>query len=409
MPRIAYLFTTFPKLSEQFFLREVLALQQQGVAIELYSMIGGQSESEAGPVTEMTLRAWFCVIPELIYWWIVKPSALWRMGRLLCARYGSWTNLGENLLGAAFALRFARFFRARAYDAVHATWATAPGMAAYGLRLLIGQRYTLEAHAYDVFRDGGDAFLAEKLSGASALRSSTASTSDALKRCLGGESQAKVHCVRRGLAHLPAYRMPRSRSDCDALRVLSVGRLIEKKGYLHQLKLYAIWMAQGVPFHATIIGEGPLRQQLEAAIARLGLRAHVDLLGEQDYAAVERLYRDADLFLFTGMVAASGDRDGLPNVIAEAMSYSVPVFSTDVSGTTEAVCEGATGYIIDLEDLPGAAAKILSRMLSHAELCTVTGNAYRWVQTEFNVCNNMKQLRQALWGQEASAMAESGL
>ena len=96
--------------------------------------------------------------------------------------FGSWTIFWENSLGLAFALRFARQFRDEGYDYVHATWATAPGMAAYVLQQLSGQFYTLEAHAYDVFRDGGDALLGPKLQQASAIRSSTDATTHALRR-----------------------------------------------------------------------------------------------------------------------------------------------------------------------------------------------------------------------------------
>ena len=74
MPRLAYLFTTFPKLSEQFFMREVLELRTQGVDLEVFSMIGGRPHSEAGPVREMGVQGWVCLLFELLYWSVCRAG-----------------------------------------------------------------------------------------------------------------------------------------------------------------------------------------------------------------------------------------------------------------------------------------------------------------------------------------------
>jgi glycosyltransferase involved in cell wall biosynthesis len=395
--RVAYIFTTFPKLSEQFFMREVIELRRQGLSLDIYSMIGGQSVSEAGPVRCMSWVDWLCFVLELFYWLSVRPVLmLGLMRRLLFTRYGSWTNRGENLLGFACAVRFARRFKQLEYTFSHATWATGPGMAVYALKALIGQAYTLEAHAYDVFRDGGDAFLKMKLEAAHALRSSTDATTRELQQCLGAGSGTEVVCVRRGLTGIPQYRAPIPPEV--ALEILSVGRLIEKKGYLHQLQIYAQLMACGIPFHAGIVGEGPLYAELERNIEALGLSAHVTLTGKLEYAQVEALYAQANLFLFTGLVSASGDRDGFPNVIGEAMAHSVPVFTTDVSGTTEGVPHGICGTVIDSENPEQTAAQILAVMQDTADLKRLTRAAYDWVLSDFQVGRNVQKLRAALWG-----------
>jgi glycosyltransferase involved in cell wall biosynthesis len=120
-------------------------------------------------------------------------------------------------------------------------------------------------------------------------------------------------------------------------------------------------------------------------------------MGRLDYADVEMHYRTSDLFLFAGRVSASGDRDGFPNVIGEAMSYGLPVFSSDVSGTTEGVKEGYTGYIIDPRDAESAARTIFLKMQSLDALLAVRVQAYRWVQKEFLTSTNVTKLRLALW------------
>ena len=358
--RIAYIFTTFPKLSEQFFLREVIELQRQGLALDIYSMLGGHADSEAGPVRCMTWLDWLWFIFELLYWLGTRPVRMLSLiRRLIFTRYGSWTNCGENLLGFAFAVRFARRFKRLEYTVSHATWATGPGMAVSALKALTGLPYTLEAHAYDVFRDGGDAFLDDKLQAADALRSSTEATTRELRSRLTACSAAQVTCVRRGLLHVPAYRAPTV--PVTQLQVLSVGRLIEV-GYSQQLDIYAQLKARGMPFHATIVGEGPLYDELKAKVDALGLEAQVTLAGKLQYAQVEALYAQSNLFIFTGVVSASGDRDGFPNVIGEAMAHSLPIFTTDVSGTTEGVPHGIRGTVIDLAKPEDSAEQIVAVM-----------------------------------------------
>lgn len=394
--RIAYIFTTFPKLSEQFFMREVVELQRQGVDLAIYSMLGGRADSAAGPVVCFSWRDWICVGVELVYWLSQRPwPVLALFKQLIGTRYGSWTNCGENLLGFAFALRFARHFRQQAYTCSHATWATGPGMVVYTLKQLLSLSYTLEAHAYDVFRDGGDAFLKQKLQSADAVRSSTEATTRELQTRLGAEAQTPVHCVRRGLTGIPQYRAPDVR--VKTLEALSVGRLIEKKGYSQQLELYAAWMACGLSFHANIVGEGPLYADLEQKITELGLCDCVTLTGKLDYAEVEALYAQAHLFIFSGVVSTSGDRDGFPNVIGEAMAHSLPVFTTDVSGTTEGVAHGKRGIVIDLTHPASAAAQVIAVMRDAEQLQQLTRAAYDWVLAEFQVDRNVRALRGALW------------
>ncbi|MEM1223182.1 MAG: glycosyltransferase [Verrucomicrobiota bacterium] len=395
MGRIAYIFTTFPKLSEQFFMREVLELQRSGLKIDIYSLIGGAPDSEAGPVIEMNAWSWICFVFELFYWLINRPkTASSLIFRVLFKRYGSWTNYGENLIGLAFALRFARSFKKANYAYAHATWATAPGMAAFALRALIGQRYTLEAHAYDVFRNAGDAFLLDKLNDAWRVRSSTEATTNELRHRLGNGT-SKALCVRRGLSKIPDYRLPHA--IAGPIKILSVGRLIEKKGYVEQLAIYGALKASGTSFQATIIGDGPLHHDLQSQIKELGLEDSVTLVGRLDYPQVEQFYLKANLFLFTGKVSASGDRDGFPNVIAEAMSFSVPVFSTDVSGVGEGIRDGITGYIINNSDIPASAKKISYRICDLEETRLVSSNAHQWIKKAFSVVDNMQTLRAHLW------------
>lgn len=341
---------------------------------------------------------WLRLLWECPVWLLRRPAQFFGLlGLLVPWHYRALINWAENVLGLACALRFAREFVSKGYEATHATWATAPGMASYALGVLTGLPYTLEAHAYDVFRDGGDAHLLRKLASAQRVRSSTEATARELRQRMERAGiVTPVICVRRGLESVPRA-LPERGLPGPLLRVLSVGRLIEKKGYLEQLEIFRAWHRSGLPFEASIVGEGPMRPMIEKRIAELGLGDEVRLLGKLDHDVVDCCYGSADLFLFCGQVSASGDRDGFPNVIGEAMAHGLPVFTTDVSGTTEGVVDGERGYVIDLSDPASCAAAIHARMQDVEAIRQVTAQALCWLQQEFDTEANVARLQGALW------------
>ena len=122
---------------------------------------------------------------------------------------------------------------------------------------------------------------------------------------------------------------------------------MEKKGYFEQLAIYQELNKAGIVFRANIVGGGPMRGLLEAERNRLGLQGLVFFRGHLSEAEVFELYPETDLFFFTGKVARNGDRDGLPNVIPEALSAGVIVVTSSTGGASEALDEGNTGFIRD--------------------------------------------------------------
>ncbi len=343
--RIVYLFTTFPLLSETPAQREIRVLRTLPVELDIYSLWRGGREFEGEPVRRfalwrLPLLAWF-----LPYWLGRRPRVFLNLAkRLTGARMPSLLNVGETLLGLAFALCYAnRLSRAGGRpDLLHAAWATTPATAAQLLSGLTGIPFSMGAHAYDVFRDGGDWLLAGKLRDAALIITSTESTRKALLERSADPS--KTVLIRRGLDVLPARRPPRT---CrNPMRILAVGRLIEKKGYVEQLGLYAVLKAAGLAFEARIVGAGPLKRVLKRRTTHLGLSQFVTFTGPLPHDAVVEQYAWADVLLFTGKVARNGDRDGLPNVIPEAMATGVVVVASAVAGVPEAVEDGRTGILI---------------------------------------------------------------
>lgn len=342
---VAYLFTTFPKSTETFLQREVAAMQERGVGLRLYSLWGGGGEFRGLPV--VTFNKWRLLTLVWVIPWtaiVFRPLFFRVLRGLFTRRAPSALNFGENLLGAGFAALFYPHFRRNPPDLLHAAWGGAPATAAWLLSQMEGYRFSAAAHAYDLYEHGGDWWLNEKLAEAAFIHTSTAmGRAELLRR---GLPAARIHVLRRGLESFPACKP--LRAGRDPLRIICIARLVEKKGIDHQLALYAHARARGLRFEARILGEGPLRGRLEAQARRLGLGAVVTFCGHQEPSAVWAALEWADVLVHTGVVATSGDRDGLPNVIPEALSVGVMVVTSPAAATTEAVTDGVTGRVVDV-------------------------------------------------------------
>jgi colanic acid/amylovoran biosynthesis glycosyltransferase len=386
---VTYLFTTFPKTTEMFLQREVAALRARGVRLTIHSMWGGGGAFRG--IEVVAFNKWRLL--ELI--WLI-PYEAWRrpgvLGQLLrgmaARRPPSWLNFWENMLGAGFACVHARSFRRNPPGLIHAAWSGAPATAAWLLWRLDGHRFSAGAHAYDIFEHGGDWWLREKLDAAVFVHTSTELARGAL--IARGVAPEKIVCIRSGLERLPALKP--LRSSRVPLHVLSIARLVEKKGLDRQLRIYAALDAAGVEFTARIVGDGPLRQRLEKLAGHLGVAERVTFAGQVAPHEVWEHLAWSDVLVHTGVVAPSGDRDGFPNAIAEAMAAGVPVVTSPTAGTTEAVTDGATGVVLPV-DRPEAWVPVLRRLSSDDAFCeALRGRARGWVEANFDVRANTERL-----------------
>ncbi len=386
--RIAYLFTTFPKISESFLQREVNGLANHAnLEITLFSFLGGRGRSfNRFPLQHFRwkdqLRLPFRFLIEICR----KPDSFLELAELYDRSPPKCPiNLLENLVGAAFAITYAKRFRKNPPDLIHAVWATAPAAAALLLSKLNDIPFSMGAHAYDIHSDGGDCLLLPKIEAARFVHTSTDDARISLLK--KGAAEDKVRLIRRGLNTIPP--LAEQLAWPEKIRTLSVGRLIEKKGYFEQLDIYAHLAADGIPFEARIIGGGPLRAALQRAILKKNLQAHVTLCGALPYEEVNAHYKNwAQLFLFTGKIARSGDRDGFPNVIGEAMAAGVLVLTSAVAGTSEVIQSGKTGALLPLDRPKEWSTTIRHIRATPAERQRLRKSAHAWVTLNFNASIN---------------------
>jgi colanic acid/amylovoran biosynthesis glycosyltransferase len=405
--RIAILYTTFPVRSETFLQRELMAIVGQGIDVEIHSLHRGADSFSSLPIRRFSKWKIWRLAYRLPIEWLRRPRVFFD---LLCLLFGrglppSLLNLGENLLGIGFGIIEAPHFRKNCPDLVHGTWGSLPAMGAWLISRLCGLPFTFEAHAFDLFSHGGDWLLRDKCRAADRVRTSTALGFERLKEV--GTDPARIALVRRGLLPFPGFGL-RSVSE-DSIRIVSVGRLVEKKGFLRQIEILAALRDSGLVFRARLIGEGPLRDSVRLAISTCGLSDWVELTGWLSVDEVINEMREADFLLHTGQVARSGDRDGFPNVIGEAMAVGTVVLATPNGGVSEAIVDGKTGFLCPLEDASCWISAIRS-VLEHRETADqIRDDARAWVECYFDADRNMKEWFGQLNGLQSRVDRSNGL
>jgi glycosyltransferase involved in cell wall biosynthesis len=206
---------------------------------------------------------------------------------------------------------------------------------------------------------------------------------------------ANVQRMYHGIDHAVFHPQRRLAPDAVPL-ILSVGRLREKKGLDTLIEACHLLRQRSLPFRCEIVGYGEEQERLQALIANHGLQGQVQFTGKLTREHVIDRYARATVYVQPSRVAADGDRDGIPNVLLEAMAMGVPVVATNVSGIPEIVCHGRNGLLIE-PDHPAALADAVTRLIDDPELGAALGLAARQAVTEtFDNDRNLRLVIQLL-------------
>jgi len=391
--RILYVATRFPVLSETFVQREVRALRAAGASLRVVSLWGGEGAFEGEPALRLRKRD-LAASALKVPWLLARrgPAAAPVVEALARRSPPSWLNFWENLLGFGGAIALAGRIEPTRFDGVHGVWGGAPGACAWLLGALTGLPFSMGAHAYDVYESGGDWLLREKLRAARLVHVSTEAAGRRVRRV---EPAARTLLARRGL-ETPLPPLKPLRRPRGPLRLLSVGRLVEKKGHLRQLDLYAALAREGVDFEARVVGDGPLRRAVQARRRALGLEGRVRLLGAMPFERIREELDWADALVHSGVVAPNGDRDGLPNVVPEAMACGAVVLATPVSGVPEAAEGGRTMLLRGIGDVEGWIRAVELVQSDDAACERLRVAARRWVERNFMAADNARLLMAAM-------------
>jgi glycosyltransferase involved in cell wall biosynthesis len=363
-PKIAYLLKTYPKLSETFILNEILGLEKLGIDIEIFSLRRPVDEPVHPSVAEVKAGVTYIPAAQIerrstppeacqiilahLTLMVLHPFRYIRTALFCQTQHGEkWVKIFSQAVFLARALQRGRF------DHLHAHFANLPASVAEHVHRLCGISHSFTAHAKDIYLTER-AELKDKIEGATCVLTCTAYNQRYLAALSPGRTP--IHLAYHGVdvGRFDSAGASLRRETAVPL-VLSVGRFCEKKGFPYLIQACRVLKDRGYQFQCRIIGFGELESTLKALIAELDVAGCVAISGKMAQNEVIAVYRTASVFVLPCLVTDDGDRDGIPNVLMEAMVSRIPVVSTRVSAITELVDHMVDGIVVAERDAGGIA------------------------------------------------------
>jgi len=370
IPRVAYVLLWFPRASETFVFREVCALRALGLPIHIYTMYGAGMRgcSEAmhaydGPLMRFGFSALGRIARAFFAELFRRPGhTVALMRRCLLRRMRDWETVGENswCFFAGFAL--AELARRDSIELLHSPWANGPCTAVWVASQLTGIPFAFTGRAGDMYPPDG--LLQEKLEACLFVRTNTAANVRYLVSHAPAGHEGKVALVYNALT-LPTELPARTLAE-PPYRILAVGRFARTKGFAYLMTAMARLRRESFPCQLTLVGDGWLRAALRNLRARLRLQDCVFMPGFVPHDRMLALLESHHMLAAPCVVTETGDRDGIPNVIIEALSQGMPVVATHVSGIGEIVLHNTTGLLVEQRD-PRALADAIRTLATQRE------------------------------------------
>jgi glycosyltransferase involved in cell wall biosynthesis len=405
--RVGFVVKRYPRYSETFIVREILAHEEAGTHIEIFVLrptIDGHFQDLIARVRATVNYLYFPaegVLPEELAAITLRANTFWdALVQTATVVPNFWAKLaslqdemaqskgaGGYLYQAA---RLACQVHEKGIHHLHAAFASdAATVCRLGARLA-GIPFSFTARAKDIFHESAKADdLRRKFRDAAGVVTISDYHLQYLRETFGPLA-AHVQHIYNGLdlKEFP-YRSPEDRPPV----IVAVGRLVEKKGFDDLVEACGRLAGRGRSFTCRIYGNGPLKPALRAQIDRLGLRNRVELMGPHPQGEIIKAIQGAAVLAMPCIIARDGDRDGLPNVIQEALALGTPVVSTDVTGIPEVVRDGETGLQVPQRD-PAALASALEKLLLDSALrVRLATGARRLIEAEFDIRRNTERRR----------------
>ena len=349
--QVAVIVSGFPRRSETFMLGELLALEASGALAAVLATKAGETGATQ-PGTERLTK-----YVEFLPSGSIEEQA--RAVRKLLAR--------------------------RKVHGLHAYFAHQPAAVAEHAAQLLNLPFGFSVHARDL-RKVAPEVLAQRSSAAACVVACNTDVDRDLRR-LG----SKVHLLPHGV-DLQRFT-PQTTSSNGALRLLAVGRLVEKKGFHF---LIAALAGLKIPFTLTIAGDGPERERLRQLISINNLENRTVFRGAVTHLELPRIYAEADVVVVPSIQDASGDRDGLPNVVLEAMACGRAVIASDAGAIGSAITDNENGLLVRSAD-PVALGAAIRRLAADRRLRVELGrNGRRRAESEYEVGRCSRRFQQLL-------------
>ncbi len=362
----AYVFERFPSFTQTFCAREVLELQRLGMRPLVFSIHDTREEAIRHFPRALVEQVVFLPHGEALVNEVKQLKDANRLSKEAVLTLRHWGNRPDKRR-----VQEACWIGVRLQEAgVHHAHAHFGGLAArtcWWLRQFFGITFSFTGHANDILCPDIFEVSRERLM---ADASAVVTVSDFMSRHLVAAFPAvrhKVHRVYNGLDLAPIGRVASNVGKVQPPLVVSVGRLIPKKGFEDLVRACGRLRDHGIVFQCEIIGEGERREAIEDLVARLQLGAHLRLAGARSIEEVTRRLGEASVMALACVTEPDGGMDNLPTVIMEAMAAGLPCVSTRLAGIPEMVVDGETGLLVDEHDWGGMADAISSLLSDTAQ------------------------------------------
>ncbi len=398
---IAYILKSFARASETFITNEIYRLEQLGLKLTIFSLLGPSKDKRHAVVDEIKAPVLYVPLltplPDVSFWqwlrvnlppflpshrrlWKARPGnylkTFWEMLRLTLALREHWWSKPskkslKEFLQAGFIAE--QVVAAGRFRQLHAHFAHTSTTVAMFASQLSGLPFSFTAHAKDIYLpelNPGN-LLALKLQRAKFVVTCTRANEEHLHQV--EPHSAPIHTIYHGLD--TKKFMPLEHHEQDRPVILSVGRFVEKKGYRFLVEACQLLRQQGRQFVCHIVGGGD-HEPIQKLIQQWQLEEFVQLHSAVTQEELREIYTQATVFALACHIIDNGDRDGIPNVLAEAMAMELPVVSTDISGIPELVESGVNGLLVP-EKNAVALAQAIGKLLDDGELRTRLGKAAR--------------------------------
>lgn len=338
--KIVMVLSGFPRRSETFALNEIHALDERSALAGIFATKAGEAVA-----TQAVSKA----LVDRVH--VLAEADLERQADEVIKRLNGTTVSG-----------------------VHGYFAHGPAELAERVAMQLGTRFGFSIHAKDA-RKVPPEVLSARARKAACVVACNHDVADELR-----DSGANVHLVPHGvdLDHFTKRGFP----NTGTLQLLAVGRLVEKKGF-HILIAAAAQLR--TPFQLNIVGEGPEEERLKDLIRTHGLESKARLCGPKTHEDLPEAYSRAHVLIVPSVVDRTGDRDGLPNVVLEAMACGRPVIGSDAGAIGSAVIHGETGWLTQPGDAESLANAIDRLAEHHSRLQQLGIKARERVQREYDL------------------------
>jgi glycosyltransferase involved in cell wall biosynthesis len=390
--RVGFVLKRYPRYSETFVVREILAHEEAGLSVEIFSLRPPDDAYFQDLISRVRAPANYLympaegLLPESLAGATLTAAHFWKAIAEGSAELPGLVSRLEEIPEAEArdvyqGLQLARAVRRKNIHHLHAPFASDAATVARLASHFSGVPYSFTARAKDIFHEDVEAEdLRRKLRDAVGVVTISDFHLNYLRQTYGSLAD-KVQRIYNGLSLEEfMFRSPLDRPPV----IVAVGRLIEKKGFADLIDACALLQKRQRTFHCRIIGSGKLQADLAGQISRLGLEGRVQLMGPMRQSEVVKEMQNAAVLAAPCVVANDGDRDGLPNVIQEALALGLPVVSTDVTGIPEVIQDDKTGIIVPQRD-PHALAMAIERLLEDPALRVyLATEGRRLIEAEFD-------------------------